>query len=223
MTIPRTENPQRVERIAQRVARAGVVIDNPLLQSLAAYVGLLMRWNRHINLTALTDDDRGIDRLVVEPLVAAQRLPATDMSLTDIGSGGGSPAVPMKLAATRMRLRMVESRTRKAAFLREAVRHLGLGETVVEARRFEELVARKEALEGADVVTVRGVRIGSRGLRGILPLVKAGGAVFLFRTRADVDADVPPPLRVVATYPLLVSPDSRLVVLQKPTEPDAAD
>ena len=63
-----------MKRIARRAARAGLAVDEPLLQALAAYVGLLMRWNRRINLTALTDDDRGIDRLVIEPLAAAQRL-----------------------------------------------------------------------------------------------------------------------------------------------------
>lgn len=213
---PDIEDPRLAMRIAARASRAGLHVANPLLQSLAAYVGLLMRWNRRINLTALADDDHGLDRLVVEPLVAAQRLPRTGVSITDIGSGGGSPAIPMKLAAPAVRLRMVESRTRKAAFLREAARQLGLEKTVVEACRFEDLAARGGGATESDVVTVRAVRIGSRTLRRIQPLVKAGGAVFLFRTHADVEPDVPPPLRVDASYPLLDSPASRLLILRKP-------
>ena len=223
MTIPRIEASRRLERIVRRAARAGLEVDQPLLQALTAYVGLLLRWNRRINLTALTDDDRGIDRLIIEPLVAAQRLPAPGPSITDIGSGGGSPAVPMKLAAPAARLRMVESRTRKVAFLREVVRQLDLGGTVVEACRYEELTARGTVFEGADVVTARAVRMESRTLKRILPLVKPGGAVFLFRTRADIDAEIPPPLRMEATCPLLDSSDSRLVILRRPTEGDAAD
>lgn len=212
-----------MKRIARRAARAGLAVDEPLLQALAAYVGLLMRWNRRINLTALTDDDRGIDRLVIEPLAAAQRLTGSGVSITDIGSGGGSPAVPMKLAAPAASLRMVESKTRKAAFLREVVRQLRLERTVVEACRYEALTARGDLLEASDVVTVRAVRIGSRTLQRIGPLVKPGGAVFLFGTQADLGAEVPPPLRVDATYPLLDSPDSRLVVLRKPADAGVAD
>ncbi len=217
MTMPEIEDRQLPGRIARRAARAHVEVDGPRLQALAAYVGLLMRWNRRINLTALRDDDHGIDRLVIEPLVAAQRLPRADATITDLGSGGGSPAVPMKLAAPSVRLRMVESRTRKAVFLREVVRQLRLRKTVVEACRYEDLISRADLLAGSDVVTVRAVRIGSRVLRTIQPLVKAGGAVFLFRKTddEDLDAGVLPPLRVEATYPLLDSLDSRLVVLRK--------
>ena len=51
---------------------------------------------------------------------------ASDALWFDIGSGGGSPAIPLKLARPTLPLPMVESKTRKAVFLREAVRALGL-------------------------------------------------------------------------------------------------
>lgn len=203
------------ERISRRAARAGLEVDSPLLRLLAAYVDFLMRWNRHINLTALRADDHGIDRLIVEPLVAAQHLPTSEAAVVDIGSGGGSPAVPMKLAAPAVRLRMVESRTRKAAFLRELVRHLGLDRTVVEACRYEELATRAELLGESDVVTVRAVRVERRLLRRIQPLVSPRGAVFLFRNaRRNLDARALSPWRVDAAWPLL-DPDHRLVILKR--------
>ena len=214
MTTPGAERRQVAARIARRANRARLSIDSPLQEALAAYVDLLMRWNRRLNLTGLTDDDDGIDRLVIEPLVAAQRLPMPDAVVTDIGSGGGSPAVPMKLAAPSVRLRMVESRTRKAAFLREVVRRLGLEETAVEACRFEELADREELAARSDVVSVRAVRTDARMLRRIGPLVKTDGVVFLFRATRGTDDAVPAPWRVDGAYPLL-GPASRLVVLRK--------
>ncbi len=214
MTTPGTEPRQVADRIARRANRAELSIDSHLQEALAAYVDLLMRWNRRINLTGLTDDDDGIDRLVIEPLVAAQRLPMPDAVVTDIGSGGGSPAVPMKLAVPSIRLRMVESRTRKAAFLREVVRRLGLEETVVEACRFEELADREELAAQSDVVSVRAVRTGARMLRRIEPLVGADGIVFLFKSTRGNVGDAPPPWRVDGAYPLL-GPSSCLVVLRK--------
>ena len=214
MTNSATEPRHVADRIARRADRAGLAVDLPLREALAAYVDLLLRWNRRINLTALTDDDQGIDRLVIEPLVAAQRLPTPDVVLTDIGSGGGSPAIPMKLAAPAVRLRMVESRTRRAAFLREAVRRLVLEETAVAACRYEELAAREELAGEADVVSVRAVRTGARMLRQLEPLVKTGGVVFLFRGGPGNVDPVPAPWRVDAVCPLL-RPDSRLVVLGK--------
>ena len=73
---------------------------------------------------AVRHDDETFDRLLIEPLIASRYLPSTDCSVIDVGSGGGSPAIPLKLAMPGISLRMVESKTRKAAFLREAVRRL---------------------------------------------------------------------------------------------------
>ena len=214
MRLPDPGSRTLAERIVRRAARAGLEVDNALTRALTVYVELLMRWNRRINLTALLDDDRGIDRLIVEPLAAARHLPKPDAAVTDIGSGGGSPAVPMKLASPGVRLRMVESRTRRAAFLREAVRRLGLDGTVVEACRLEDLAARGELRGKSDVVTVRGVRVEARLLRLIRPLIDSGGVVFLFRSAGDgLDAGLPSPWRVDAEHPLL-GPDHRLVVLK---------
>jgi len=214
MTTSGTARRQLTDRIARRANRAGLSIDSPLGAALAGYVDLLMRWNRRINLTALADDDNGIDRLVIEPLVAAQRLPRSDAVVIDIGSGGGSPAVPMKLAVPSLRLRMVESRTRKAAFLREVVRRLALQETRVEACRFEELADREELAAQFDVVSLRAVRTDARMLRGIESLVRTDGVVFLFgRIRGSDDA-VPAPWRVDGDYPLLATA-SRLLILRK--------
>ena len=205
-------------RIVDRAARAGVEVERSLASTLASYVALLLRWNRRMNLTGLRDEDSGLDRLVVEPLVAARRVPRGARSLVDIGSGGGSPAVPLKLAVRGLALRMVESRGRKAAFLREVVRQLGLEDVVVESCRYEELLSRPELRGAADVVTLRAVRVERRALEDLQTLLRVGGALFLFRGSGDDDVggDVRR-LRWEGTYPLVESLGSRLAVLEKTT------
>ena len=211
------ERPGLAVLIARRASRAGVEMDASLASALAGYLDLLHRWNRRMNLTALAEDDGGLDRLVVEPLVAARQMPMGARWVVDIGSGGGSPAVPLKLAVPGLGLRMVESKTRKAAFLREVVRQLGLEDVVVETCRYEELLTRPELHEAADVVTVRGVRVEGQTLEGLQTLLRVGGALFLFRGigEADVRRDVRRPLRWRGTYPLVETMRSRLVVLEK--------
>jgi 16S rRNA (guanine527-N7)-methyltransferase len=127
------------QRITERAAGCGLAPGRDVAERLASYLELLGRWNRKINLTALPLDppsDASIDRLVIESLVAVTCLPSDGLRVLDIGSGSGSPAVPMKLARPDIELVMVESRRRKSAFLREAVRTLGLGQTTVETREF---------------------------------------------------------------------------------------
>ena len=170
-----------------------------------------------MNLTALGEDDRGLDRLVVEPLVAAQQVPVKARSVVDIGSGGGSPAVPLKLAVPKLALRMVESKIRKAAFLREVVRKLGLKDVVVETCRHEELLTRPELYEATDVVTVRAVSVDRTVLESLQTLLRVGGVLFLFRRSGEDEmwGDVEQSLRWRGTYPLVESLQSRLVVLEK--------
>ena len=167
------------ERLCARAEGAGLVLDAETAGRLAEYVELLVRWNRRINLTALDDTDDGLDRLVIEPLLAARCIPDDAESAIDIGSGGGSPALPIKIARPGLFVRMVESRRRKAAFLREAVRRLGLRTVVVESSRYEALRERPGLRAGHDVLTVRAVRVDRRVVDDLQEFVRPGGRMLL--------------------------------------------
>ena len=184
---------------------------------LIAYFELLTRWNRKINLTSLDDVDEALDRLIVEPLVAARYLPPRASRLIDIGSGGGSPAIPLKLAAPGVRLTMVEVKARKSAFLREAIRHLSLENAAVETARYEELLARPELHEVHDVVSLRAVRVEGRVLNSLQAFLAPDGIMMLFRGPSGPQAPtmLVPPLEFTGTYPLVESLRSRLTILTK--------
>jgi 16S rRNA (guanine527-N7)-methyltransferase len=204
-------------RLSRRAGKIGVYLSDELVERLDIYYQLLSRWNHKINLTSLVDPDEAIDRLLLEPIVAGRHFRAPDVALMDVGSGAGSPAIPMKLSAPSIRLLMVEVKARKSAFLREAVRHLGLTGTEVETNRYEELLARPELHESFDVLSVRAVRIESRTLVTLQAFVKPGGSIFLFRGPAgpDAPASLVPPLEWQGTFPLIGSLQSRLMVLRK--------
>jgi 16S rRNA (guanine527-N7)-methyltransferase len=186
---------------------------------LEAYYRLLLAWNTKINLTALNLSElppEAVDRLFIEPLVAARHVAPGAGRMIDMGSGGGSPAIPMTLATPGVRLRMVESKTRKSVFLREAIRATGLADADVVTARFEELLARPDLHEAHDLLTVRAVRIEPKTLMTLQAFVRPEGQLFLFRAGgSDSLEGITPPLAWVATYPLLESLRSRLVVLEK--------
>ena len=208
------------ERIRRRARKAGVELPNHLAESLERYYVLLAKWNEKINLTSLRlspyAEDDAVDRLLIEPVVAARHVAPDAQTMLDIGSGGGSPALPLRLAAPGLRLSMVESKTRKAVFLREAVRELGLDGVTVETSRFEELLSRPELHEGVDLVTVRAVRVEPRTLVTLQAFLRPGGQLFLFRgPGGELVNSLTPPLSWLATYPLIDGLRSRLVVLKK--------
>lgn len=207
-------------RLARRARRAGLTLPAELSAQLEAYYRLLATWNAKINLTGLKLSEASpdaIDRLLIEPVVAARYVPMKATRMLDVGTGGGSPAIPLALAVPCASLLMVESKTRKSVFLREVVRALGLKAAEVVTARFEELLTRPDLHETLDLVTVRAVRIESRMLLTLQAFAKPGGLVFLFRGAgtSDPSESVTPPLAWKATYPLIESLRSRLVVLEK--------
>jgi 16S rRNA (guanine527-N7)-methyltransferase len=150
---------------------------------LELYYLLLARWNRKINLTALPLEPLGaatLDRLFVEPLAAGDDVPDGSSRWVDLGSGGGSPAVPLKIVREAADLLMIESRSRKAAFLREVIREVELPNSRVIGERFESIPRELVAEKSIDLVTVRAVRPDA-GLVGFIERVLAlGGRLLLF-------------------------------------------
>jgi len=203
-------------RLTRRGARVGLFLNDDLVERLATFYALLSRWNQKINLTSLSDPDEAIDRLILEPLLAARYVPPAATGFMDVGSGGGSPAIPLKLAIPHLQLTMVEAKTRKSAFLREAARQLDLGSTQVETTRVEELLARPQLHEAFDLITTRAVRIEARMLNTVQAFLKPGGHVLLFRgPHGPAEPVVVPPLRWVETHQLVESLQSRGTLLQK--------
>ena len=207
-------------RLERRTRRAGVVLAPGLAAKLEVYFKLLSAWNAKMNLTGLDLSEQSpaaIDRLLIEPLVAAKHVTGPVTRMIDIGSGGGSPAIPLALALSLSRVVLVEAKTRKSVFLREALRALEMTEAEVATSRFEELLTRPPLHEAHELLTLRAVRVEGSVLMNLQAFVKPGGEVFLFRAASGAGSPgaLVPPLSWKATFPLLESQGSRLVVLSR--------
>lgn len=202
-------------RIVARARRAHLSLELEQLKQLERYYLLLERWNRKINLTALPLADYPgptLDRLFVEPLLAASYVGDSPLSWVDFGSGSGSPAVPLKVARPQAALTMVEAKERKAAFLREVVSSLGLSETRVLTGRFEEL--KGSELDGTiDLVTARAVKVDSPLLNSAAALLRPRGHLVLFRSMKQ---PVLNDLRLISVGEVLLEPLlAGLTILEK--------
>jgi 16S rRNA (guanine527-N7)-methyltransferase len=208
------------DRLAKRARKTGCAISPGVLDQLDAYFSLLARWNAKINLTAFNlrePSDEALDRLLIEPVLAAQQVPPGPCSVIDIGSGSGSPAIPLRLAAPQIRLTMVEAKTRKAVFLLEALRHLGIADASVETARFEQLLSRPELHEAADILTIRAVRVEPTTLVTLQAFLKPHGRLFWFQsTGHQLSADLLAfPLVFTKNIPLVDTLSSTLQILTK--------
>jgi 16S rRNA (guanine527-N7)-methyltransferase len=112
--------------------------DEQVLQ-IQQYIKILLSWNEKINLTAIRDPLEILYRHICESMYGAGALAIETGRLADVGSGGGFPGVPMKIVCPGLRVFLVESNLKKAAFLAEVIRELRLTDAQVLVRRYEEL------------------------------------------------------------------------------------
>jgi 16S rRNA (guanine(527)-N(7))-methyltransferase RsmG len=139
------------ELLARKLA--GVAeLSGTQLAALEAHYELLVRWNRKLNLTAITRMEGAVERHYCESVFLAVHLPAGHLRLADIGSGAGFPGVPVAVVRPDYDVVIIESHRRKAVFLREATRDLpNVRVVAIRAEevneRFDRLVSRAVSYE----------------------------------------------------------------------------
>lgn len=156
-------------------------------QRLEAYIALLTRWNARINLVAAATIETAWTRHVADSAQLFDLAPESVSSWLDLGSGAGLPGLPVAaLAAEKapdLHVTLVESDTRKTAFLATAAREMGLDVTV-EPHRIEALTPRPY-----DVVSARALAPLGR-LCALAHRFSGRGTVFLFPKGARVDSEL---------------------------------
>jgi 16S rRNA (guanine527-N7)-methyltransferase len=143
------------------------------------YVSLFVRWGARVNLTSIRDEEGILSRHFVESIACARALPEGISTLLDFGSGGGFPGIPIALCRPEIAVTLAESQGKKAAFLQEAVRVLGLS-AKVQAQRAELLETRFEC------VTLRAVDRMAEAVGAASRLVGPGGWLALMTSRGDL-------------------------------------
>src|SRR3984893_8121489 len=118
------------------------------------YMGMLLKWNEAVNLTAIRDPLEILYRHFCESMFATTVVSLDNGRLADVGSGGGFPGLPLKILRPELEVFLVESNVKKATFLAEAVRDLELTGARVLVSRYEDL---GEELAPLDFVCSRAV------------------------------------------------------------------
>ena len=109
------------ESLEEVLGELGVTPDATQLQGLCEHFELLQKWNRHINLTALSDPREVARRHFGEAAFLHRELPAM-ASAVDVGSGAGFPGLPFALLRPETAVALVDSKRKKASFLQVAAR-----------------------------------------------------------------------------------------------------
>ena len=112
--------------------------DDQALQ-IQQYIKILLAWNDKVNLTAIRDPLEILYRHFCESMFAGFSVPMERGRLADAGTGAGFPGLPLKIMRPGLQIFLIESNLKKATFLAEVIRELGLRDAQVLVRRYEEL------------------------------------------------------------------------------------
>ena len=148
------ERPISEETVRRALGEFQIPIESQQVFLIQQYIGILLRWNEKLNLTAIRDPLEILHRHFCESMFAAGAIPVDKGRLADIGSGPGFPGIPLRIIRPELELCLVESNIKKGTFLAEVVRELQLSNTRVLISRYEEL---GEELTPVDFVCSRAV------------------------------------------------------------------
>ncbi len=203
-------------------ARLGVSLPEGALAKLEAYLALLAKWNRTYNLTAIREPERMVTHHALDSLAVVPRLPQRKgIAVLDVGSGGGLPGIPIAIARPDARVVLVDSASKKAAFLAQAAIELPLANVEAVAARVEDYAPGRRF----DVVISRAFSDLATFARLASPHLAAGGVMLAMKgVHPDEElAELPASVEVVAAHRLDVPglEGARHLIVMRLREPSA--
>jgi 16S rRNA (guanine527-N7)-methyltransferase len=160
----------------------GVVLKSGVADRIAAYISLLLKWNRTISLTTVTDPSEILRFHFGESVFAASAVKFDESRLADVGSGAGFPGLPLAMVVPSLRVTLIESNTKKCAFLSEIVRELQLPNVAVFRGRMEDFPPESDPL---NFVTARALGRHRDLLSWAKDHLAANGEVILWLGETD--------------------------------------
>jgi 16S rRNA (guanine527-N7)-methyltransferase len=166
-----------MDRVFETVLREGIAalslpVDDAAVARLVRFAGLLLTWNRKVNLTAITEPRAMAEKHFIDSLILLPGLVAT-RSLLDIGSGAGLPGLAIACARPELHVTCCDSVGKKVAFVKAAAVELGVAVDGVQVRAAGR--PGKEGLPIAEAVVSRAVLEPERWVALGAPYVAPGG------------------------------------------------
>ncbi len=162
----------------------GICVGNEVLCKLEIYSQELLKWNRKINLTAITNENEIAIKHFIDALYFAVHVSDNELVL-DIGSGAGVPAIPLKIARPSVKVVSVDAVSKKIQFQKHVARLLELNEFDAIHARIESM--HKEFAKKFDVIASRAFSSLEQFVKLSAPLLADGGRLIAMKGPASAE------------------------------------
>lgn len=169
-----------VQRLAEGCRRLDLFLTGDQTTAMTAHAAELMRWNKKINLTAITGPGAVAEKHFVDAVAASAHITGV-AKIMDLGSGGGFPGLPLKVLNPHLELVLVDAARKKVNFLKHVIRTLKLDTADAIHSRVEDLHADPDFAGQFDGIVARGFAGLEKFADLALPLLKPGGSLFAMK------------------------------------------
>ncbi len=153
------------------------------LEKFEKYYSLLIEYNEKFNITAITNKEEVIIKHFIDSVLGLKYI--DKLKMVDVGSGGGFPAIPLKIMNEDLDLTLIESTGKKANFLEIVAKELNFKNAKIYNERAEDISKKKEFRENFDICTARAVARLNTLTEYCLPLVKVGGKFISYKGNSE--------------------------------------
>ncbi len=161
--------PDLEQLLSKGLTELGVVATEGQQEQLLAYLGLMQKWNKAYNLTAIRDSQQMLVRHLLDSVAIVPHVNSDE--LIDVGSGGGLPGIPLAILFPEQAITTLDSNSKKTRFQNQVRIELGLNNLevihgrveAVEDRQFGQVISRAFA-SIVDMVTLSHALLAEKGV-----------------------------------------------------------
>lgn len=173
-------------QMENQLSEIGILLSAEQMEQFFQYYEMLIEKNKVMNLTAITEEGEVITKHFVDSLSVVKSFPllkeGKGLSIMDVGTGGGFPGIPLKIAFPDCRITLLDSLNKRVKFLEEVFGALGLTDICAVHGRAEDLGRNGSLREQYDVAVSRAVANLSTLSEYCLPFVKPGGVFISYKS-----------------------------------------
>lgn len=163
--------------ISKSAHAAGINLSDHQAGLCRIHIETMLEWNRHLNLTRITDTNEILVKHLLDSLLPAPYLPSSGPAL-DVGTGAGFPGIPLKIFSPDLEMVLLDSNRKKVSFLAASIAKMGLKGIRPAHGRWEDFAASSEKKDIFQLITMRAVRIEERHLSILASRLLRSGGVF---------------------------------------------